>query len=69
MAKPKELFATMAKVRRYLKEEWGMNTSGEITNALSLAIQQILDFAAREAESEGLKTVKTRHLPDLDEVI
>ena len=67
--KPKDLFVTMAKVRRYVKEEHGMNTSGEITDALSLAVQTILDSAAGEAEAEGLKTVKARHLPDLDELI
>jgi len=69
MAKPKEVFVTMAKVRRYLKEEHDVNTSGEITDALSLIVQKILDFAVNEAESEGLKTVKARHLPDVDELL
>jgi len=69
MAKPKEVFITMAKVRRYLKEEHGVNTSGEITNALSLTVQKLLDAAVAEAESEGLRTVKARHLPDVDELI
>lgn len=66
MAKPKESFVKMACVRRFIKEELKMRCSADLQVSLDRVTQEMLETAAKNAEREGIETIKQRHLPELE---
>lgn len=56
----KEVLVVASKLRNYVKEKSGMNTSGAVFEALSERIRMMCDQAIERAKSEGRKTVMDR---------
>lgn len=49
-----------SKVKNYIKDRSGMNTSGKVMEALSERIRNLCDQAIESAKREGRKTVMDR---------
>ena len=49
-----------SKVKGYIKDRAGMNTSGKVMEALSERIRNLCDQAIESAKREGRKTVMDR---------
>ncbi len=55
-----EVLVVVSKLKKYIKEKSGMNTSGNVAEALSDRIRALCDQAVENARSEGRKTVMDR---------
>ena len=57
-----------SKLKAYIKNKAGMNTSAGVLSAMSEVVRQLCDAAIERAQSDGRKTVKDRdvQLPGLD---
>ncbi len=55
-----EILVVVSKLKKYVKEKAGMNTSGNVTEALSDRIRALCDQAIENARSDGRKTVMDR---------
>lgn len=62
----KEILVVVSKLKNYIKEASGMNTSGNLAPALSDMVRTICDQAIETAKSDGRKTVMDRDLPTLN---
>jgi histone H3/H4 len=60
----KETLIVVSKLKKYIKEESGLNTSSNLMDALSERIRGICKTAIENAKSDGRKTVMDRDLPD-----
>jgi len=58
-----EILIVVSKVKKYIKEQSGMNTSDAVAEVLSEHVRAICDEAIRAAGSEGRKTVLDRDVP------
>ena len=58
-----EVLVVTSKVKKYIKDKSGYNTSGATIEALSAAVQKICDKAIENAGSDGRKTVMDRDIP------
>ena len=58
-----DVLVVTSKVKKYIKEKKGFNTSGATIGALSAAVQKICDQAISNAEKDGRKTVMDRDVP------
>jgi histone H3/H4 len=60
MSDSKEVLVVASKLKRYIKSEGGMNTSGNVMECLSERIRGLCHQAIENAKSEGRKTVMDR---------
>lgn len=58
-----EVLVVVTKVRKYIADRSGMNTSASLYDALSDKIRRLCDMAIETARSQGRKTVMDRDLP------
>jgi len=57
---PRDVLIVASKLKVYVKAKSGMNTSGEVLEALSDAVRGLTDEAILRAEQSGRKTVMAR---------
>ena len=50
-----------SKVKKYVKQK-GLNSSGDLAEALSGKVEKLLDEAAKRTESNGRKTMRPEDL-------
>ncbi len=55
-----EILVVMSKLKKYIREKAGFNTSGSVAAALSSTIRQLCDNAIDNARQDGRKTVMDR---------
>ena len=58
-----ELLVVVSKVRKYISEKSGLNTSSSAYEALTARIKRLCDRAIEEARRQGRKTVMDRDVP------
>lgn len=51
-----------SKVKKYIKEESGCNTSAETIDVLSKAVEQLCKKGVESAQADGRKTVMARDI-------
>lgn len=56
----KETLVVASKVKNYIRDQSGMNTSAAVLEALSERIRQMCDQAVARAKEDGRKTVMDR---------
>ena len=56
----KEVLVVASKLKNYIREKSGMNTSGAVVDALSEKIRALCDSAIENAKRDGRKTVMDR---------
>ena len=57
-----EVLVVTSKVKKYIKESSGCNTSSETVDILSQAVQRLCDKGVETAKSNGRKTVMARDI-------
>ena len=57
-----EVLVVASKIKKYIKDKAGMNTSGNTMDALTQLVTRALDQAIENAKSDGRKTVMDRDL-------
>jgi len=55
-----DVLVVASKVRSFIKENGGCNTASETIDALSKAVEKMLDKAINTAKAQGRKTVMAR---------
>jgi histone H3/H4 len=55
-----ETLVIVSKLKKYIKENSGMNTAGNVAPALSDQIRQMCNRAIESAKSDGRKTIMDR---------
>jgi len=62
MTDKKEALVVASKLKNYIREKSGMNTSASVIDVLSLSdkLREMCDRAIENARSDGRKTVKDR---------
>ena len=55
-----EVLVVVSKLKSYIKDKSGMNTSGGVAAVLSDAVRRLCDEAVERARSDGRKTVMDR---------
>lgn len=60
-----EILIVVSKMKKYIRERSGMNTSDSVADALSDHVRAICDEAIRTAATDGRKTVLDRDVPKL----
>lgn len=60
MDENKEVLIVASKLKKYIREHAGMNTSAGVLEILSEKIRGLCDSAIQNAKSDGRKTVKDR---------
>ena len=55
-----EVLVVVSKLKTYIKDKSGMNTSGGVASVLSDAVRRMCDEAIERARSDGRKTVMDR---------
>lgn len=63
MAEEKETLVVISKVKNYIRSKSGMNSSGNVADALSDHVRRLCDEAIENARKDGRKTVMDRDLP------
>lgn len=58
-----EVLVVASKIKSYIKEKGGMNTSGAVPEELSKRVIALLDKALENAKADGRKTVMDRDVP------
>ncbi|MCB0359835.1 MAG: hypothetical protein KDD44_09370 [Bdellovibrionales bacterium] len=56
----KDVLIVVSKLKNYIKNESGMNTSGNVAPKLSDIIRELCDKAIENAKKDGRKTVMDR---------
>jgi len=59
----KEVVIVVSKVKNYIREASGMNTSGSVADVLSDRVRTLADQAIENARKDGRKTVMERDVP------
>jgi histone H3/H4 len=62
MSEEKEILVVASKVKKYIKEKAGMNTSDKIMDFLSDIVRKECDQAIERAKADGRKTVMDRDM-------
>jgi len=57
-----DVLVVTSKVKKYIKENGGCNTSSETVAVLSAAVQKLCDKGIASAKSDGRKTVMDRDI-------
>ncbi len=60
MGDGKEVLVVASKIKNYIRERSGMNTSAGVLDALSDRLRAMCDQAIENARRDGRKTVKDR---------
>lgn len=60
-----DILVIASKVKKYIKEKSGCNTSGSTMQALTDRLQQLLERGIENAKSDGRKTIMDRDIPNL----
>lgn len=55
-----DVLVVASKIKKYIKEKGGMNTSGTTMEALTQVVVKACDQAIEKAKSDGRKTVMDR---------
>ncbi len=55
-----EVLVVISKLKKYIKDKSGMNTSAAVAEALTARIRGLCDQAIENAKSDGRKTVMDR---------
>lgn len=58
-----EVLVVASKVKTFIKDKSGMNTSGSVPDELSKRVQVLLEKAIENAKNDGRKTVMDRDIP------
>lgn len=58
-----DVLVVASKVKAYIKEKGGMNTSGNVPEELSKRVAAICEKAIENAKADGRKTVMDRDVP------
>ncbi len=58
-----EILVVVSKVKKYIVEKSGMNTSADVMDVLTDRVKRICDRAIEEARRNGRKTVMDRDVP------
>ena len=59
-----DVLVVTSKVKKYIKEKSGYNTSGSTIDAISGVVEKICNQAIENAEKDGRKTVMDRDVPN-----
>lgn len=59
-----EVIVVVTKVKAYIRERWGLNTSGAVMEILSDFVRKNCDQAIETAKQSGRQTVMDRDLPN-----
>jgi hypothetical protein len=59
----RDMLIVVSKLKKYIKDRSGMNTSDAVADVLSEHVRQICDDAIRAANADGRKTVLDRDVP------
>ncbi len=65
-APPKEILVVASKLKAYIRQRYGMNTSDAVLEVLSDALRRLADEAVLRARTEGRKTVLDRDFESPD---
>lgn len=57
-----DVLVVTSKVKKFIKEKAGMNTSAETVDVLSKAVQALCDRGVESAKNDGRKTVMARDI-------
>lgn len=57
-----EVLVVVSKVKKYIKEQSGMNTSDGVAGVISERVRELCNQAIENARSDGRKTVKDRDI-------
>ncbi|MFW5751056.1 MAG: hypothetical protein ACOCZK_05345 [Planctomycetota bacterium] len=57
-----ETLVVASKLKQYIKDQSGMNTSASVITALSDCVRRLCDQAIDKARADGRKTVKDRDI-------
>jgi histone H3/H4 len=57
-----ETLVVTSKVKKFIKEKGGCNTSGETVDALSKAVEKLCERGLESAKADGRKTVMARDI-------
>ena len=60
-----DILVVMSKLKKYIRDRSGMNTSDGVASVLSDHLRAICDLAIRTAGAEGRKTVLDRDVPPI----
>ncbi|HVV88331.1 MAG TPA: hypothetical protein VHE35_35055 [Kofleriaceae bacterium] len=60
-----EILIVVSKMKKYIRDRSGMNTSDQVADALSAHVRAICDESIRNAAADGRKTVLDRDVPRL----
>ena len=63
-AEKKEVLVIASRLKAYIKESSGLNTSDRVLQPVSEMVREICDRAAGRAKADGRKTVLDRDLSD-----
>ena len=55
-----DVLIVTSKVKKYVKENSGCNTAGDVAAVLTTAVQRLCDAATDKAKADGRKTVMAR---------
>jgi histone H3/H4 len=55
-----EVLIVVSKLKNYIRDKSGMNTSGNVATVLSERVRALCDAAIEKAKTEGRKTVMDR---------
>ena len=58
-----DILVVVSKVKKYIRDRSGMNTSDSVADVLSDHVRALCDLAIRAAAADGRKTVLDRDLP------
>jgi histone H3/H4 len=58
-----DVMVVVSRMKKYIREKSGMNTSDAVANALSEHVRAVCDEAIRAAGADGRKTVLDRDVP------
>lgn len=60
MSDGNEVLVVASKLKNYIREKSGMNTSASVLEVISGKVRQLCDQAIENARNDGRKTVKDR---------
>ena len=61
-----EVLVVVSKLKKYIKDQAGMNTAGNVAEVLSKRVRDLCDEAIAAAKNDGRKTVKDRDFGDAE---
>ena len=60
-----DTLVVVSKIKKYVKDSAGMNTSGNVPPVLSAYVRRLVDRAVEHARGEGRKTIMDRDFTGL----